>query len=288
MQPEAVGETKRLQFTTEVRCALGSDDDSLNACNQASVCSDNDPRTNDCFLSDVDNALPVTPTCLDFPWTNYLGSTKSVAFDDRDGDGGLSAGDTLRYTIRVNNAGRKTGQGVSVVDTLDPSCMDFTTVSPGSGSFDPGLGTISWGVGDIPTGDTVQLSFSVDAVGTGPQCCNQAAINGREREACSGPDLPCEGVDGHGGQRDDERVLSLSQAEGQLGVARQPGPRAQERLEQRRQADGLAEHAGPAVLRQRARELRVQELVREVPRRRPLEGRQRARDRRADDDPDQR
>lgn len=180
----AVGETKRLQFTTEVRCALGSDDDSLNACNQASVCSDNDPRTNDCFLSDVDNALPVTPTCLDFPWTNYLGSTKSVAFDDRDGDGGLSAGDTLRYTIRVNNAGRKTGLGVSVVDTLDPSCMDFTTVSPGSGSFDPGLGTISWGVGDIPTGDTVQLSFSVDAVGTGPQCCNQAAINGREREAC--------------------------------------------------------------------------------------------------------
>ncbi len=195
-------ETRLLEYTTEITCGLASDDDSLDACDRAQICGDNDPSTNDCLLSDDDGAVPIVETCMPFEFSNMLASTKSASFTDTDGDGALGSGDRMMFSITVRNDGRGTASRVGLTDVLDPGCMAVGTVDPGTGTFNPGGPDITWSLGDIRPGGSVTVSFTVDAIDNGGSCCNQGSITSGERTACAMSPVLTDNPQLPGGPRD--------------------------------------------------------------------------------------
>jgi len=108
--------------------------------------------------------IPVTPKGvpdLDTP-------TKRVDLAvDADGNGVVSAGDTLRYTIRISNNGSGAAQNVTFNDTLDPNTTLVTgsvTTSHGSVVLGNSISDtrVSVNVGALGPGQTAVIAF--DAV----------------------------------------------------------------------------------------------------------------------------
>lgn len=105
--------------------------------------------------------IPVTPKGvpdLDTP-------TKRVDLAaDADGNGAVSAGDTLRYTIRIPNNGSGAAQNVTFNDTLDPNTAlvaGSVTTSHGSVVLGNGIGDagVSVNVGTLGPGQTAVITF---------------------------------------------------------------------------------------------------------------------------------
>ncbi|MGE0517683.1 MAG: hypothetical protein AB7N53_04210, partial [Candidatus Binatia bacterium] len=95
-----------------------------------------------------------------------VGSATKVAtlFEDADGNGSPSAGDTLLYRFDFTNTGNTPLSGISAVDTPDPNTalvvgsvqLSLGTITSGNG---PGDTTIAADIGTIPPGVRVQGSF---------------------------------------------------------------------------------------------------------------------------------
>ena len=80
-------------------------------------------------------------------------STKQVSADT------AYAGDTLVYTIVLNNGGRMNGYTVAMTDTI-PQYTSYVPGSVSGGSYDPLAQAITW-AGQLNAGDQVTITFSV-------------------------------------------------------------------------------------------------------------------------------
>jgi len=69
------------------------------------------------------------------------------------------AGDTLAYTIVLNNGGTMNGYTVAMTDTI-PQYTSYVTGSVSGGSYDPLAQAITW-AGPLNAGDQVTITFSV-------------------------------------------------------------------------------------------------------------------------------
>ncbi len=155
--------------------------------------------------NDADNPFfnSVTVTALGdpdpTPWDNEdsvyvlirrpdMTATKSVVlWNDADGNGHGSAGDTLRYTVVITNSGDGVARGIVYDDTPDPHTLLVTgsvtttqgTIVMGNG---PGDTSIQVDVGDVAPGHTVTIVYDVviqEIVATGPvDIANQGYAGG--------------------------------------------------------------------------------------------------------------
>ncbi len=94
---------------------------------------------------------------------NFDTSTKTVAFQDKDGNGAVSPGDILTYQIVLSNSGNQNSPTTLFSDVL-PSNTTYVTASaaPSSGtvSYSTTTKTLSWTV-SVDAGSQASLSFNV-------------------------------------------------------------------------------------------------------------------------------
>jgi uncharacterized repeat protein (TIGR01451 family) len=115
------------------------------------------------FRSATVNFTPGSPTAS-------VSATKSDALvTDADGDGDVDAGDTLRYTVVIENDGAADAQGVVFSDSPDANAplVDGTvTTTQGTVTLGNGAGETSVGVdiGTISAGGSVTVTFDVAVV----------------------------------------------------------------------------------------------------------------------------
>jgi uncharacterized repeat protein (TIGR01451 family) len=69
-------------------------------------------------------------------------------------------GDILTYTITLSNAGDQSATGVELTDEL-PQYASFVSASDGGGEAEPGSGTVTWPLFDLPVGDTVTRTVTI-------------------------------------------------------------------------------------------------------------------------------
>ncbi len=129
--------------------------------------TDGDGINDSSQLTDGDTTQPGNqPTVL--PLTagpNYGTTTKSVVLTaDADGNGAVSPGDTLRYTIQIPNTGNQDSLGVVFLLDQIPANTTYVagsaTASAGTAGFDAGNNRVTW-TGNIAAGATVRITFDV-------------------------------------------------------------------------------------------------------------------------------
>ncbi len=131
--------------------------------NQGVVASNELP---DAPSDDPDTGAPDDPTVTVVAVRPILTATKTDAlFDDADGDGLPSPGDTLSYLVRVANIGNAVADNVVFTDTPDPN------TSLVAGSVQTSLGTVTGGnagvppvtvdIGALPAGAEALIGFRV-------------------------------------------------------------------------------------------------------------------------------
>ena len=183
------GETKTLRFRSTIDCSIITTDDTSAACNTAFICNDAGHAT--CAPSDEDTALPPTATCVPVPLPDLTASTKTWQLrDDNDGDGALSAGDRVAFTVIVRNDGTGTANDVVVTDPIDTACLDETTIFAGAGGYDSFTDVLTWNIPTIAPGGFEQNEFTALILDDTIACCNQAFLSYPELAACSIPGVP--------------------------------------------------------------------------------------------------
>lgn len=155
------GATVTAQFDVTVKSGISSDVVAI--ANQASLAGSNFSTTPS-DDPDTTNANDSTSTPLDL---NPVKVDKSVLVTvDADASGGVTAGDTLGYTIAVRNDGTTTINAAVLTDTPDAN----TTLVPGSvitsqgtisSGNEPGATTVSVSLGAIAPGATATVALSV-------------------------------------------------------------------------------------------------------------------------------
>ena len=131
-----------------------------------------------------------------------LNLAKNVSLTtDADGSGAISAGDTVTFTLTLNNLGPSDATGIEVMDLL-PSGYAYAT-DDGGGAYASGSGV--WTVGDLAAGGTAVLHITAVVQPSG------AFDNFTEVSAASTPD-PNSTPGNDGGARtpdeDDEAVVT--------------------------------------------------------------------------------
>ena len=129
--------------------------------------------------------LKVAPgAALSAPLVPSLTATKTDSFSDPDGDGKAEPGDTITYTVTVNNNGTD-ATNVQFTDTVDPN----TTLVPGSVATQPIASNDSYGVlGNVriqPNAASGLLANDCDPDNGGP--CGSAGLT------ASGPSSSAQG-----------------------------------------------------------------------------------------------
>ena len=172
----APGETATVQVHGVIDAGfLGNSVDNL-----ATVTSTEDPYTgnntvggtqdNTDLTGDTDNADIVNTPLAMYPPDMRILKT-------RVGSGTVAAGNTVTYTVQVQNAGQGPATGVSVTD-LAPAGLDNVTLSA------PSMGTVSgldWNVGNMAPGAVEQVTVkgTVSATATG-DLVNTAVVSSNE------------------------------------------------------------------------------------------------------------
>ncbi len=88
-----------------------------------------------------------------------------VGTTDVDGDGLLSPGDVVHYSLTIANPANADATGVSFVDSPETAYIaSIGNISHG-GSYDGT--TINWSVGTVPTGSTFTVTYDVTLAGAG-------------------------------------------------------------------------------------------------------------------------
>jgi uncharacterized repeat protein (TIGR01451 family) len=101
--------------------------------------------------------------------TDLIDAAPNYSITKTDGEGFVSVGDALTYTISVANDGNQTGTNISVVDTF-PTDMLENIVASDSGIVDMEAGTITWNIGALNAGDSLTYTVTArvrDAVSAG-------------------------------------------------------------------------------------------------------------------------
>lgn len=86
-------------------------------------------------------------------------SKGSTGYTDSDGDGVLSPGDTVHYSIAYANIGNADASAVAIVDTPDSTAIAGVTNISGGGSFSGS--SINWTIGTVASGGTGTLTYDV-------------------------------------------------------------------------------------------------------------------------------
>jgi uncharacterized repeat protein (TIGR01451 family)/fimbrial isopeptide formation D2 family protein len=104
-----------------------------------------------------------TPTTVQTPVTTVQGgpdlSTSVLTVQDVNG-GDLEPGDTLTYTLTLNNSGKLATGALQIVLPVDKN-LDTVTGIDGGGALDAGTGNILWSSVGVPAGGQVVLHFTV-------------------------------------------------------------------------------------------------------------------------------
>ncbi len=114
---------------------------------------------------------------------NFSQTTKTVALStDADGNGVVSPGDTVRYTVRIPNTGNQDSLGaVFLLDTIPANTTyvgGSATADRGTASFNTGSNRVEWN-GDVPAGTLVTVTFDVTintGIQSGTVISNQGAL----------------------------------------------------------------------------------------------------------------
>ncbi|MCO6455469.1 MAG: DUF11 domain-containing protein [Pirellulaceae bacterium] len=118
---------------------------------------DPDSTPGDDSTTDDDDATAEPPI-------SDLDLNKTIALlNDLDGSGNISAGDTVRFTLTLNNFGPDTATGVQVQDELPLGYTYITDNGGGSTSF--ALGVVTWNVGTVNVGVPATLTIDATVVG---------------------------------------------------------------------------------------------------------------------------
>ena len=161
----AAGAQQALRFEADIVTPLPN---GTALCNQGSVASNELPA------EPTDNpATPAAddPTCLSVVSAPELEQTTKTVVDLNGGQ--VRPGDTLRYTITVDNSGNEIATNVLVTDQVS---ADLTNVQPLDGGTLSGS-TISWSLGSLAPGQQKTVRFEADVVTplvNGTQISNQA------------------------------------------------------------------------------------------------------------------
>ncbi|MGD9570800.1 MAG: hypothetical protein AB7V62_02795 [Thermoleophilia bacterium] len=131
-----------------------------------------------------DTTAPATVTVVGAP---RLGAAKTATLEvDADRSGGVSGGDTLRYSITVTNSGNQAATGVRLGDQLDPNTRLVNgsvtttagTVTAGNGSGDTAVGVA---IGTLAPGASATIAFTAQVVNPLPpgttRVLNQAVVD---------------------------------------------------------------------------------------------------------------
>mgnify|MGYP001501725791 CR=1 FL=1 len=115
-------------------------------------------------------------------------------------------GDTITYTITVNNAGPDQATNVAVTDTWTPAGgLTNITTTPSQGTVSVGSGTLTWTVGTLNVSASATLTVSATYTGTDP-VSNTAQVSASDQDD---PDsTPNNGVPGE----DDQASLTVPAA----------------------------------------------------------------------------
>lgn len=89
--------------------------------------------------------------------TNALAAAPDYSVTKSDGVASVTSSDTLTYTISVSNVGNQGGTNVVVTDLFPTSILTVTSAT-GGGTIDAVAGTVTWTIGSLPAGDTIDLS----------------------------------------------------------------------------------------------------------------------------------
>jgi uncharacterized repeat protein (TIGR01451 family) len=119
-----------------------------------------------------------SPSLNVFSAPDLSASQKTVV--DQNG-GTVQPGDTLAYTITVDNSGNQPATSVVVTDVVS---VHLTSVTPGQGgTYDAPTRTITWNVGSVPPKTQETLTFTAEVVNPTPnntQLCNQGVVASAE------------------------------------------------------------------------------------------------------------
>lgn len=167
----APGESAELAFAVTVAQDLPADTTSL--LNRATVRDDGaagpdaDPSNNQATATTPVETVPPGPG-TDGPM--LAASLSDALAEDRDGSGGVSAGDLLAYSVRITNAGP--GPAEEVV--FDVPALDFLTARPGSvrgasaRALPPGDSSLRVALGDLPAGASTAFAWDAEIDGVLP------------------------------------------------------------------------------------------------------------------------
>lgn len=108
--------------------------------------------------------------------TTFVGGEPDLVIAKTDGETKTLAGNAVTYTITYSNRGSQGASGVTIVDTLlngvtiDPARLVGDTYQGSNpySTYDPGAGTLTWTIGDLPVDGphtiTVDLLVKADAL----------------------------------------------------------------------------------------------------------------------------
>jgi uncharacterized repeat protein (TIGR01451 family) len=87
-----------------------------------------------------------------------------------------STGETLRYTLGVDNAGPATASGVTVTDTL-PAVSTFVSATPSQGTCSEAGGTVTCALGNLAPFAQASVGIEVTAPATPQELTNTASVS---------------------------------------------------------------------------------------------------------------
>ena len=165
-----------LSYDVVINVPTGAPDEYKNVA-QVTSADQNDngstPNNDDGDQSEQDEDAETIPT----PQVSDLSITKAVS------TGTPNVGESVTFTVTVNNAGPAVATNVSIQDVLPVGYSGVTGISNGGLETAAGSGIIDWTLASVPLGDTdLTFSVTVDApTGTADEYLNAVAITGSDQ-----------------------------------------------------------------------------------------------------------
>ncbi len=192
-------------ITFRVQVNTGVSDVTISNTGTVTFNADGDPGTgtdgNEASqATDGDTATPGDqPTTIDVAaGPNFDQTTKSVALlTDADGDGFVTPGDTLRYTIVIRNTGDTLASGVTFTDDIPLNTTYVTDSVAATRGIPTDSIQIGWSdVNPLNPGDSVTITFDVEidlGLLTGTIISNQGTVNYNSVDTFTDADLTAPG-----------------------------------------------------------------------------------------------
>ncbi len=89
----------------------------------------------------------------------------------------VAFGDNLTYTLTVTNNSPVPAAGARVIDNL-PDGTTFLSANPSTGTYTHSSGNVTWDIGDITAGNTVNMTIVVTAPSSPGDITNTATVSG--------------------------------------------------------------------------------------------------------------